>query len=78
MTTFLNKFKKPCFWAIFGPFYQFCGQKIFSAKFGPAMHNFIWASRTMPKFRKKLMIRFQENAQTDRRMKTEAWKDPIL
>ena len=41
------------------------------------MHNFIWASNTMPKFRKKL-IQFQENAQTDGRIKKEGWKDPIL
>ena len=44
------------------------------------MHNFILVSSTRPKFRKKLMIEFQENAWTDRRIdaKTEGWTDPIL
>ena len=27
MTKFFNKFKKPCFWTIFGPFSQFWEQK---------------------------------------------------
>ena len=29
MTKFFNKFKKPCFWPIFGQFLQFTGKKIF-------------------------------------------------
>ena len=29
MTKFSNKFKKPCFWPILGPFSQFWGEKIF-------------------------------------------------
>ena len=32
MTKFPNKFKKPCFWPILGPFSQFWGQKKFSWK----------------------------------------------
>ena len=31
------------------------------------MHNFIKVSNAMPKFRKKLKIKFQEKAQTGRR-----------
>ena len=27
MNKFFNKFKKPCFWSIFGPFSQFGGKK---------------------------------------------------
>ena len=34
MTKFFNKFKKPCFWPIFGPFSQFWGQKLFFKKIG--------------------------------------------
>ena len=29
MTKFSNKLKKPCFWPILGPFFQFLGQKTF-------------------------------------------------
>ena len=65
MTKFFNKFKKPCFWPIFGLFSNFRG-KIFLEN--PAvMHNFKWVSNTMLKFRKKTMIQFQENAWTDGR-----------
>ena len=38
MTQFSNKFKKLCFWSIFGPFSPFLGQKLFSWK--------IWLSST--------------------------------
>ena len=38
MTKFFNKFKKLCFWPIFGPFSQFWGQKNFFQK--------IWLSHT--------------------------------
>ena len=37
---------------VFGPFSQFWEQKKISGKSGSVMHNFIWASSTMPKFRK--------------------------
>ena len=67
MTKFFNKFKKPCFWPIFGPFPYFDSKKKFSGKSSSVTHNFIWVSSTMPKFRKKLMMQFQENAQTDGR-----------
>ena len=39
------------------------------------MHNLIKVSRTIPKFRKKLVTPFQENARTDRR--TEGRPQPI-
>ena len=57
MTKFFNKFKKPCFWPIFDV------KTIFPEN--PAVtHNFIWVSSTMLKFRKELIIQFQENAET--------------
>ena len=39
------------------------------------MHNFIRDSSTIPKFKKKLIIQFQEITRTDRRMdrRTERW-----
>ena len=52
------------------------GKKFFPGIFGPVTHNFIWISSTMPKFRKKLMIQFQEYAKTEGR-KTEGRTDPI-
>ena len=48
MTQFSNKFKKPCFWPIFGPFSSFLGQKNFPGKSDSVTHNFIWVSSTMP------------------------------
>ena len=38
MNTFSNKFKKPCFWSILGPFSQFFGQKNFPRKSDSVMH----------------------------------------
>ena len=65
MTKSCNKFKKPCFWSIFGSFSQFWGQKNFFQE-NPAL------SRTTPldfqhqvKFYKKLKMQFQENARTE-------------
>ena len=52
MAKSFNKFKKSCFWPIFGPFSQIWGQKFFSRKSGSVTHNFIWVSNTIPKFRK--------------------------
>ena len=43
--------------------------------FGSVTHNFIWVSSIMPKFRKKLIIQFKENARTNGR--TEGRTDPI-
>ena len=67
MTKFINKFKKPCFWHIFGPFSQFWGQKkIFPEN--PALscttsYRFLAPCQNL----KKQLIQFQENAQPDRR-----------
>ena len=64
MTKVFNKLKKPCF----GPFWSIfpiLGAKKHSRKSGSVMHNFIWISSTMPKFRKKLMMQFQENTWTE-------------
>ena len=52
MTQFSNKFKKPCFGPIFGPFSPLLGQKDFPGKSGPVTHSFIWVSSTMPKLEK--------------------------
>ena len=66
MTKFFIKFKKPCFWHIFGPFSQILRQKKkFSRKFGSAIHNFTFQ-----------MIQFQENGLADGRM--EGWTELIL
>ena len=75
---FCNKFKKTCFWPIFGRFSQFWGQKIIFGKSGSVTHSFTWISSTISKFR-KIMIQSQENVRTDGRMEgwTEGWADPI-
>ena len=70
MTKFFFKFKKPYF---LGHFLNFRGKVI--PKSGSVMHNLEWVSTTMTKFRKKLMIQFQEKSQTDNR--TEGWREPI-
>ena len=69
MANFFNIFKKPCFWPILGA-------KKFFLENPAVVHNFMWVPNIMPKFRKKLMIQFQENTWTDGR--TEEWPDPIL
>ena len=55
---------------------HFWGKNFFSGKSGFVVHNFMWVPNIMPKFRKKLMIQFQENTWTDGQ--TEGWPDPIL
>ena len=47
-------------------FPNFGDKKFCSGKSSSVMHNFIWVSSIMPKFRKN-MIQFQENAWTDGR-----------
>ena len=74
MTTFFNKFKKPCFPPIVGPFSQFLGQNIFSGKSGFVTHTLIWVSSIMLKFRKKLMIKFQKNTQIEGHLPTGVQK----
>ena len=64
MTKFSNKFKKPCFWPHFP---KFDGKKIFPGMSSSVIHNFTWDSSTMPKFTKKFVTQFQENAWTDKR-----------
>ena len=64
MARFFNKFKKPSFWVIFGPFIQFWGQNIFLEN--PAvMHNFIWVSSNMPNLEKTEQVEGQTQQQTD-------------
>ena len=43
-------------------------KEVFLKKYGFVRDRFIWVSNTMPKFRKKLMIQFQENAWREGRM----------
>ena len=50
------------FWSIF---LVFGGKKNFSWKSESVMHNFKWISSTMQKFRKKIIMQFQENTQKD-------------
>ena len=71
MSKFLKKFKKPCFWPIFGLFSQFWGQKKFTGKLDDVTHNFIWVSSTMRKYRKNDKIlrkrtEGQKDGRTDR------------
>lgn len=53
MPTFFNKFKKPGFYDIFGPFSQFLRQKN-SRKPGSVTYSFIQISNTIPKFKGKM------------------------
>ena len=58
MAKFVNKFKKKHF-----PY--FGSKNFFPGIYGCVMH-FIWVSSNIPKFReKKLIIQFQQNAQTE-------------
>ena len=65
--------KKPCFCPFLGPFSQFLEKNFFSEKSGSVTQNFIWFSSTMPHFRKKLIIQFQENVQIEGQK--DGWKD---
>ena len=65
MVKSFNKFKKPCFWPIFGPFSQILGQKKFARKSGSVTNNFIWVSSTMPKL-KKTNDTIQKDGRNDR------------
>ena len=71
MTKFFFKFKKP----IFGPSPQFLGQQKFFKKNQVVKHNFIRFSSTLGKIQRNLMIKFQENTQTD--IRREGWTDTI-
>ena len=71
MTRFSNKFKKPCFSPVLGPFSPFLGKKDFPGKSSSVMHNFIWVSSTMPKFRKSW---WYNSKKTPGRQK-DGWKD---
>ena len=71
MTKFSNKFKKPCFWPIFGPLSTFLGQKDFLKKIWSCLRQNIWPCYTQQdidpqhhaEFQKKLMSQSQENFQ---------------
>ena len=66
MTKFFFTFKKP----IFGTFSQFLGQKKSSCH--AQLHKGLLHSG---KIQRNLMIKFQENMQTD--VRKEGWTDPI-
>ena len=70
MPRFSNKFKKPFFWPILGPFSQFWGQKKICHENPAAMHNFKWDYSTMLKFRKNWSHNSKKMAG-----ETEGWKD---
>ena len=75
MNKFSNKFKKPCFWPIFGPFSQFWEQK----KIWHCDAQLHMGFQHHTKIQKKLMVQFQKNAQIEgpkgRRM--EGWTSAI-
>ena len=77
MPKFFNIFKTICSWPIFWPVFPIFGARLFSGKSGSVTQNFIWVSSIMPKFRKKLIIQFQENAQREGRVngQMEGWMD---
>ena len=52
ITQFCNKFRKPYFRKIFGPFSSFLGKKFIFKKSGSITYNNTWASDTMLSFRK--------------------------
>ena len=70
---FFNKFKN------FDHFFQcFQGKRRNSIKTGSVTHNVIWVSSAMPKFRKKLMIQFQENTLKEGRTVRRYFLRPVM
>ena len=65
MTIFLINSKDSVFGTFLMYFPNFGGKKFFSGTTGSLTHNFKWISITMPKL--KIMIKFEENAQTGRK-----------
>ena len=65
MTKFFNKFRKRCFWPVFGQFSQFFWTKFFFQQIRLCHARF--------HIKKKLMVQFQENDRRDGR--TEGQKD---
>ena len=68
MTQFSNKFKKPCFWPIFGPLSPFLGQKDFFKKIRPCHAQQDMGPYHRAEFQKKIMSQSQENFETDGKM----------
>ena len=66
-TIFLKSPKTMFFGPILTVFGHFCQVEIFSKKSSSVTHNYIWAPKTMLRFRKKLMSQSWENLWTDRR-----------
>ena len=63
MTKFFIKFKKSCFWPIFGPFSQFCGQFFFPenpALLSTTSYKFLPPCRNL----EKTNFTIEENART--------------
>ena len=72
MTKFFFKFKKP----VFGPFPQFLGQKKFFKKRSGCHAQLHEGFQHPGKIQRNLIIKFQENTQTDR-FRREEQTDPI-
>ena len=68
----INRFKKPCFGPIFGPFSKYLEPKKFSRKFGSLMHISYGFLAPYQNLEKKLIIKFPENT------KAKGWTDPTL
>ena len=70
MTKFSNKWKKPCFWPILGPFFQFWAKTNFSQKIQLCHAQLHWVSSTMPNFRKNLWYNSKKMPE-----QKDGWKD---
>ena len=79
MTKFSNKFKKPCFWSILGPFSQFLGQKKVSWKIRLCHAQLHMGFQQHARIQKKLVIQLKRK-HPDGRAEGQAkgQTDPIL
>ena len=73
MTKYFNKFKKPCFWLIFGQFSQILQQKFFFQKIQLCHTQLHLGFQYHAKIQKKINIQFQEDAWSEGQ--TEGWKN---
>ena len=70
MCKFPNKFRKPCFWPILGPFSQFLRQKIFSWKIWLCYAQLHMGFQNHAKIQKKLMYNSKKTPR-----QTEGWTE---
>ena len=82
MTKFFNKFKKPCFWSIFGPFSQFWGQKQFPALSRTTSYEFLAPFQNLEKtkhtFSRKCQDRQKEGRREGRKVFSMTDKPPFI